>query len=84
MLGIAVAMLLVMIPMLSGAPTDLGLPVGAAGIVATIAAMWYAGARLTDKADGGPRLAFWGSAIRTMSTINIIVGAVLIVVALYT
>lgn len=78
MVLVAGAMLWVLVPMLSGGNEQIATPVGLAGLVVTAASMWYAGSRLTDKQDGGPRLAFWGRAIRTMATINIIVSLLLI------
>ena len=74
------AMLWVLIPMLSGQRDELATPVGVAGLVITAASVLYAGKKLKDKADGGVRLAYWGRAIRTMSTINIIVALVMIAI----
>lgn len=66
------------LPMLSGGPEDLSVPVGFAALLVTVVTMWWTGQKLIDKQDGGPRLAFWGRAIRTMSTINILVALILI------
>lgn len=78
MVIVAGAMLWVMIPMLGGGSDRLSTPVGLAGLVVTVASMWYAGSKLTDKQDGGLRLAFWSRAIRTMATINLVVALLLI------
>lgn len=75
---VAAGLLWTMVSMLTGAPDVMATPVGLAGLVISVAAMWFAGSKLQDKADGGPRLAFWGSKIRIMGTINIIVSLILI------
>lgn len=78
MVLVAAALLWVMIPMLGGGSDRLATPVGLAGLVVAVASMWYAGSKLTDKQDGGPRLAYWGRSIRVMAIINIMVSLVLI------
>jgi len=78
MVVVAAAMLWVLVPMMTGGPDTLSTPVGVAGLVVSVAAMWYAGSKLQAKDDGGPRLAFWGSKIRIMCTINVIVSLLLI------
>lgn len=80
MIIVAGAMLWVLIPMLGGASDALSTPVGLAGLLITVAGMWHAGSKLTDKQDGGLRLATWGRSIRIMSTINI--GVALLMIAL--
>jgi hypothetical protein len=66
------------LPLLNGGPDALAVPVGLAALLVTVGVMWWTGHKLTNKQDGGPRLAFWGRAIRTMGTINILVALILI------
>jgi hypothetical protein len=78
MVAIAGLLAWTIVPMLSGGPIDTATPIGLCTLVATVGIMWWTGHKLTDKEDGGPRLAYWGRAIRTMGTINIIVSLILI------
>ena len=78
MVAIAGLLAWTIVPLLSGGSDAAAAPIGFAALAATVGIMWWTGSRLTDKQDGGPRLAFWGRAIRTMGTINILVSLVLI------
>lgn len=63
--------------LLGGTPIENAcLPIGIAGIVTTLVAMWYAATRLTDRSTDGP-LSQWSNPIRTMAGINIAVSGAL-------
>lgn len=73
-----IALLAVLYGLWSGTtPEDLCVPIGLAGVTATIGAMWYASTHLVDK-TGGDVLASWSGLIRTMAMINGIVSVVVI------
>lgn len=75
---VAAGLLWALVSMLGGGPLEIATPIGLAGLITSVAAMWFGATKLQDKADGGPRLAFWGGKIRIMGTINIIVSLLLI------
>lgn len=75
----AAVMGIILVSMLFGNLEQFALPAGVGGVLLTIACMAYAAKEVKGRHREGTEMAFWEKSIKNMTSINICVGLLLVV-----